>query len=421
MILTVGLLLTAIFIATLAFRVQRALLQNNITGLLYNPLLYLFVFVYFYLVLGTLLSPTGHLLVGFAFHSEASAQASWLCYYYFIVVASFYWLSRDRQLRYAAFRLGAIGELLAILFMLALPYAYFLLLTQGPALAELQTNRYAAMKFFSEAFSQRGFGQTYCIAMAGCTLYALRFPQDPKVPLIFMAGILPFLVADYFQNARGTMFGIFTLIFILVCTRRQKLYITPAVSVVIALMIFGIIWRTDYRSASFGTNLLASLSELYLTRASVDYVIGSDTNAGLFHLFSSSLDRIIPGIAKAIDGSNVPYFTDYIEQTMKLSFGLAGNLVSEAYYYGGLPFALISPLIIAGVYALMARSRALCYLPGFIFNIFLIVTTIGMVRNGFYSGFATIIGVMLILLSFITFFGGAIQVLEEAVDDSGTS
>lgn len=413
MILFTGLLLTAVFIATLAFRVQRALLNNNITGLLYNPSLYLFVFVYFYLVLGTLLSPTGQMLVGFAFYSEASDQASWLCYYYFAVVSGFYWMSRDRLLRYREFQLGAIGELTAALFMLALPYAYFLLLTQGPALAELQTNRYAAMKFFSEAFSQKGFGQTYCVSMAACTIYALRYPQDPKVPWIFMIGILPFLVADYFQNARGTIFGIFTLGFILLCTRRQKLYIAPAFSAVVALMIFGIIWRTDYRSASFSTNLLASLSELYLTRASVDYVIGSDANAGLFHLFSSSLDRILPGIAKAIDDSNVPYFTDYIEQTMKLSFGLAGNLVSESYYYGGLPFALISPLIIGSIYLLMASSRALCYLPGFIFNIFLIVTTIGMVRNGFYSGFATIIGAMLILLSFITFFGGGIQVLEE--------
>lgn len=416
MILAVGLLLTLVFVATLTYRVQLAMQQENITGLLYNPLLYLFVFVYLYMVLGSLLAPAGQALIGFVFYAEASDQASWLCFYYFAVITGFYWLSRDRQLRYMELKLGVIGELTAGLCLLALPYAYFLLLTQGPALAELQTNRYAAMQFFAEAFSQNGFGQTYCIAMAGCTLYALRFPEDPKVPLIFLIGILPFLAADYFQNARGTIFGIFTLVFILICTRRQKLYITPAIAAVSALMLFGIIWRTDYRSVDLATNLLSSLSELFLTRSSVDYVIGSDTNVGLFHLFSSSLDRIIPGIAQTIDDSNVPYFTDYIEHTMRLSFGLAGNLVSESYYYGGLTFTLISPVIIGSIYLTVAHSRGLCFLPGFIFNVFLIVSTIGMVRNGFYSGLATIVGAMLILLSFITFFGGRIQVLEELDD-----
>ncbi len=420
MILTVGLLLTLVFVATLTYRVQLALQQENITGLLYNPSLYLFVFVYLYMVLGSLLAPAGQALIGFVFYAEASNQATWLCFYFFAITTLFYWSSRDRLLNYAEFRLGAIGELTFGLSLLALPYAYFLLLSYGPALAELQGSRYAAMQFYAESFSRQGFGQVYCVAMAACTLYALRYPKDPKAALVFLICTLPFLAADYFQNARSTIFGIFTLMFILVCTRNQRLYITPAIAVVVALMIFGIVFRTDYRSMSLGTNMLSSLAELYLTRSSVDYVIGSDTHAGIYHLFSSSLDRIIPGIANMIDDSNVPYFTDYIEQTMKLSFGLAGNLVSESYYYGGLTFTLISPFIIGSIYWLVGRSRSLCYLPGFIFNVFLIVSTIGMVRNGFYSGLATIIGVMLILLSFITFFGRHIQVLDETDIDHET-
>ncbi|MEL0028513.1 MAG: hypothetical protein VW625_07630, partial [Perlucidibaca sp.] len=350
MILFAGLLLTAVFIATVGYRVHAAVAAQNITGLLYNPVLYLFFFVYFYMVLGTMLSPAGQSLVGFVFYDEASDQASWLCYYYFVVTLLCYWISRDRQLRYADIELGAMGELTLGLSLIALPYAYFLLITQGPALAELQSSRYAAMQYYAEAFSQKGFGQTYCIAMAAATLYTLRFPRDPKAVLVVLVCIFPFLAADYLQNARSTMFGIMTLVFILLCTRQQKLYVMPAVAAIVALMLFGLVFRTDYRSLSLGTNLLSSLSELFLTRASVDYVVGSNPDVGLYHLFTASMDRILPGLAKVLDDSNVEYFTDYIEHTMKLSFGLAGNLVSEAYYYGGLPFALISPVLIGGLY-----------------------------------------------------------------------
>lgn len=413
MILLAGLLLTLMFALTLGARVRAAVAQRNITGLLYNPVLYLFVFTYLYMVIGSLLSPAGQALIGFVFLEQASDQATWLCFYYFVIATGFYWASRDRKLRYAEVRFGVIGEITFGLALIAIPYAYFLLATQGPGLAELQSSRYAAMQYFADAFAQKGFGQVYCISVAACTLYYLRFPDDRKNVLVFALALLPFAATDYLQNGRSTLLGIATMIFILVCTRRQKLYVTPALVIVTALMIFGVVLRTDYRSQSIETNLLSSLAELYLTRASVDYVIESSPDAGLFHLFSSSLDRILPGLEKAIDGSNVPYFTDYIEHTMRLSFGLAGNLASESYYYGGLPFALLSPVIIGGIYLLVSRSQALCFLPGYIFNMFLIVSTIGMVRNGFYSGLATIIGVMLILLVYITFFARHIRVLAE--------
>ena len=413
MILFTGLLLTLVFLAMLQHRVTQAIVNQNITGLLYNPLLYLFGGGWAYLVLGTLLAPTGQRLIGFVFYADASDMASWLCYYAFGVITVFYFFSRDRVLSYVPFQLGIVGELAILLLLICLPYAYFTLIKYGPGLFLLHESRYEAMKYYADTFATQGqYGQMYCVTIAVCLIYKLRFPQDWKTDVLFLVGTLPFLATDYLQNARGTILGVFVLYFILYCSRKQKLYITPILMIFGGLLLFGLMLRTDYQNTSLGDNFVSAFSEFFLTRSSVDYVIGNHTDMGLFHLFSASLDRIVPGLEKAIDGSGTLYFTDYVEKTMGLSFGLAGNIVSESYYYGGLGFALASPVIIGAIYAAIARSNAICFLPGFLLNIFLISSTQMFIRNGFYSGFATVVGVMLIHLSFITFLGQRIRILE---------
>lgn len=409
-----GLLLSIVFLVTLLRRLSLATRTGNTTGFILNPLLYLLVTSYFYMVIGSMTAQAGQQTMGFAFRTEASDTATLLCYYYFVVILIAYSLNRDLYLRVLPIELGVIGSIAGLSLLLVVPFSYFILIQYGPGLAALQGNRYAAMTYYIDNFLHTGlYGQLYCVGLLATLLFIFKNQNRRLGFLLFIVVTFPFVTADYLQNGRGTITAIFLCLYLLVSLRTGKIYVMPAVIFLVLIVAFGIIYRIDYQNSSVGDMLLFASSEFFLTRSSLDLIIDTQPVTQFQDLITSCLTKVLPGAIREFFDLNYVSYTDYVKRAMSLSFGLAGNIAAESYFFGGMVFSLISPLIICSFYALIYRWQAFKSLPGFIMTIYIILSTQNMVRTSFYENMALLIGLFMILFSYLLIFGRRIWILEE--------
>ncbi len=409
-----GLLLTLAFMVILARRLSLATRTGNAVGFILNPTLYLLVIGYFYMVVGSMTAEAGQQTMGFSFRAEASDTASLLCYYYFFIFLLAYALNKDRFLKLRPIELGVIGNIAGMSLLFVVPFSYFILATYGPGLAALQDNRYSAMTYYIDNFLRAGFyGQLYCIGLLASLLFIFKHQKRLWGLLLFVVVAFPFVAADFLQNGRGTITSIFLCFYLLITLRTGKIYVMPIVIFVLLLVAFGIFYRLDYANSSIGDFLLFSSSEFFLTRSSLDLIIDAQPNTPFFDLISSCLTKVLPGAIRDFFDLTYVSYTDYVKRTMSLSFGLAGNIAAESYFFGGMTFSLISPLIIASFYTLVYRWQAFKSLPGFILAIYIILSTQNMVRTSFYENMALLLGLFLILFSYLLIFGRRIWILRE--------
>jgi len=95
-------------------------------------------------------------------------------------------------------------------------------------------------------------------------------------------------------------------------------------------------------------------------------------------------------------------FTVDLDYINKIGYSLANNIVGESLYYGGIEFAIISPLIIGGIIYGLYKFRVFKTFPGFIFMCFVIASLRGTVRGNFYSSFLQNIWLMYSYLIWLT-------------------
>lgn len=408
-----GLLLTALFLMVTIYRMVHAMRTGNITGYLLNPLLYLMVLSFPYLVVGSMLSGPGHALAGFIFSPEAAFEATLVCYYFFLVILGFYFQTPDRDVVISVNQIGIIGTISTFILLISIPFSYAVLVQHGSALGALQGNRVSAMTYYGDVFlGQNYFGQLYCLGSLASILFVLKYPQSRKAVLLFFVSLFPFILTDYLQNGRGVMMSTFMIFYILFCIHRQKIYIAPVIAFVVFLSIFGIIYRTDYNNLDFTENLLNAFAEFYLTRATLDQIIDSNTLFTLQDMLDNGLSRLLPSVLRDAIGVESLSYTNYMQAQMDLSFGLAGNIVAESYFFGGFGFILVSPLIICAIYRKIYVSDAFTRLPLFLFNFYLISYTQNIVRTAFYENLFLIIGLFVTMFLFIIVFGRNIEVLK---------
>jgi hypothetical protein len=135
-----------------------------------------------------------------------------------------------------------------------------------------------------------------------------------------------------------------------------------------------------------------------------DYYENGDLGEYLLRSFFNFLPDVINKIIFGYEdrqGLNVSEIiaNDY---SSKIGFSLGINLPSEAIYYGGTPFAFISPFIIGGITYLLNRFGIYKTFPGFIFLCFYISLLRGIVRGTFYDNFMPIIYWMFSYLIWMT-------------------
>jgi hypothetical protein len=101
-------------------------------------------------------------------------------------------------------------------------------------------------------------------------------------------------------------------------------------------------------------------------------------------------DRLLDDVNRNYAG----YIAKFYKKDFNINSGLAGNIVTESLFYGGLNFTILSPIIIGGFLYSLNQFMIYKKFPGFIFYCLLISNLRGMVRDSFYNNVLEHIGLM---------------------------
>lgn len=396
-VIVVSLALTLFFVYVLRVRLTAASTMGNVAGFLLNPLLYLVVYGFLYLVLGTWLSRPGmdHFL--FRFSEDASIAADALCLFAFFVMLCFYARSVDYSIQFLALDIGVLRQISIILLVLSSVAAWAALAVYGPGLLALQFSRGAAAEYYMANFLGRAyFGQLCNVTYIACIL--IFFIGRMRRPAIswFLFLMLPYLIADYMQNGRAVIVACLTTVMLFYFIAKERVYLVFGFAAFVGLAFMGIYFRTDYGVYALKDNFMNATTEFYLTRHALDAMIESGAHSGAFGAVNLALSQIMPGFIKSALGIYGERYTDYVQGYLGLSFGLSGNILAEAFYYGGYPLAVFVPFLISVVYYQLNRAQWIGTVPGVIFLLVVITSTQYMMRVGFFEVFSRNIGAMLL-------------------------
>jgi hypothetical protein len=155
-----------------------------------------------------------------------------------------------------------------------------------------------------------------------------------------------------------------------------------------------------------GDVLLYLSGELCATRLTTVITYDSFLNSSdLFSYCLSSILNVFPSFITSIIIEQPENYTgiirDYYEHKLRHNTGMAGNIVSETLFYGGIPFAIITPIIIGSIFLFFNKIKIYQTLPGFIYYCLLIARLRNYFRIGFYHSFFSLITLMLTVLLWI--------------------
>lgn len=403
---SVNIVYIAVGLTYLAYTVRRARRAGNsrkVAGFILNPCFYLSGYAFLYLLLGTLISESGQEMYGFGFSDETRSLSNSLMLYYFLVFFAAYAASDDKVL--ALKKRVAIKSLafVRVIGIVCLLIASAILVVHGPALFSMSGDRNQVYAYFVEhIFYDLRYGTLINFMLLFFVCEYLAAKPNVSVLRIALLAFLPVFFIELMLGGRAALLKIFLSIFIVTCLKKGKLYLRYLLYSFLTLAAIGLIQRFDISAMEIGQTALSALGELILTRTTTDLVIENSLSGNGFMYSISSALALFPGAVNTLIFPNSVNYIDVVSSTAGREFGVGGNIVSEAYYYGGLGFALVSPIIIAVSMYLLNRARFTMHLPGFLFLLFVILGLQNVMRTSFYDQLPAYVYLMCSYFLFIT-------------------
>lgn len=378
----------------------RRLLRNK-TGALLNPLFYLMIFSYLYLLL-----PSFYIewvvfdLYNIDITEHNFVVSQYMCLWYLLVFYIFYLISKDNLIIRNDTNVykGVYQASLAVYFLIIL-LLLWIIATEVPHIYAARGDRGEALGIYYERVLTRYRIAIVTFVMLGVT--AIIILQSKK--LIYLAPLLLFCLIDYSHGGRTLTFLVFVFSYINIVLLKHKLYLKYAIPAVVAMILAGILQRYDMSTLLGG--LYMAGAEFSNTRITTSYVIGHpEVHGNIIEYFFVSVSRLLPGgiLSKLVNPTG-EWYGDIVSSKVDIGFGLAGNLVTESVYYGGMLFGVISPLIIGGIYYSLNYFKVYKNLIGFVFVLFLCAKTQEIMRTYFYDHIFYLLGIEIFYLFFILF------------------
>lgn len=400
------------YLAYTVRRARRAAHSDRVVGFILNPCFYLSGYAFLYLLLGTLISEAGQEMYGFGFSDETRSLSNSLMLYYFVIFFAAYAASDDKVLAFerrisikslALVRLTGFGCLLV---------ASAILVIHGPTLLSMSADRNQVYAYFVEhIFYDWRYGTLINFMILFFICEYLVSKPDASALRVALFVFLPVLVIELLLGGRAALLKIFLGVFIVTCLKRGKLYLRYLAYSFIALTAIGLVQRFDVTTMEIGQTALSALGELILSRTTTDLVIENGLSGNGFVYSISSVLSLLPGVVNTFVFPNSINYIDAVAGSAGREFGLGGNIVSEAYFYGGLWFALISPFIIAASMFWLNGARFTRRFPGFLFLLFVILGLQNMMRTSFYDQLPVYVYLMCSYFLFITLLDSGNRVL----------
>jgi hypothetical protein len=343
----------------------------------------------------------------FNFSDQIYNDTNVLCNWYVFVFLIYYLLSKDQDLEpVEEYRPKPPTYWIAIFFTALSTLVFvFLLFSYGEKFWSLG-DRVKAFKYSGEILGQYKYAVFLNIFIASVAVITWRKRSFYPYLLIPIAISLDLL-------AKGRVIAWFYLMFAYVnyVVISKKMAITIAVPVAL-LLVSTVFLRIKADSHSTNDFLIVittifsdSINNRFVVPICYKDYLGTG-NLGEYLLFS--LFQFLPNTITLplFDYSSVgqTVLSSVVDQSYihKTGYGLATNIVAESLYYGGVDFAIISPLIIGGVIYGLYASRVFTTFPGFILFCFIVSGLRGTVRGNFYNSFLPSIGLMCTYLIWLT-------------------
>lgn len=393
------------YIAYTIRRARRAMQSGRVAGFILNPCFYLSGYAFLYILLSTLISEAGQKIYGFSFSDETRSLSNLLMLYYFFIFFAVYAASEDKILKFEkniSINSRAHVRLLGICCVL---FASVILTVHGPTLLSMSTDRNQAYAYFVDhIFYNLRYGAliNFMILVFVCECLASKPDTNPLRIAMFV--FLPILIIELLLGGRAQLLKIFLSVFILICLNSGKLHLRYLLYAFIVLAAIGLIQRFDFTTLAAGESALSALGGLVLSRTTLDLVIENSLSGNGFEYLISSAIALMPGVVKTLLYPDSVNYIDVVTSISGRAYGLGGNIVSESYYYGGLLFSLVSPLIISASMYWLNSARFTRRLPGFLFLLFVILGLENMMRISFYDQLPTYVYLMFSYFLFITVF-----------------
>ena len=280
--------------------------------------------------------------------------------------------------------------------------ALFVLLRHGPALFALSGDRASSYEYYArEILDVYKLQLVFSLALVASTL---RYIQTRK--LISFYPLVPFVAIDVLQGGRGYSFAaivVFGLNFLMLNMSRFK-RVALALTLSVIFLFSSAFFRRYINVDETADPLLILFGEFFFTRLTGQIVYDNLASQGdLLTYFFVAISKLLPQFIVAPffnEKDLVPYYV-VVNDWVGAGFGLAGSIVSESIYYGGVGFGFFSPIIIATIFLFLNRSGFIFGLGGYLFFLILSSSMYLIFRTDFYSNFFSIIYKFLFYFSLI--------------------
>ncbi len=383
-------------------------LKKNFYSLI-NPSFYLLLLSYLYLTISSTFLYNYIYLVRniepwFTTFSDESIQTtSLICNWFTFVFLIFYIFSQEPKSVKLSFYPQKITYQIAIILTVLISIIFtFILIDKGGELQAIQ-GRHEALVFFSDKILVT-YQYPYLLYFLLASLSVITW-RSRNFKWYFVL-IIP-MITELLSRGRDLSFLIlvYTYLNYVAISRKPRFLIITCIGLGLTATVF---FRSrEFHLDQIGDILIYLFGEIFATRLTTiityDHFLASG-NLGNFLLYSilNVFPSPITNFWVDTPRNYVYYLQDFYRYHLVYSnSGLAGNIASESLYYGGISFALITPIIIGTIMECINRLKIYQIFPGFIYCCFLIAKLRIFIRIGFYDSFFSLVTFMLFYLSWI--------------------
>ncbi|XWN52168.1 oligosaccharide repeat unit polymerase [Anoxybacillus flavithermus] len=385
--------------------------KNNRRGSILNLTLYPLIFAYLYLLFPSSFIEYSISAFGFRISEKSIIISNLLCIWYVIVFLFFYIISKDRTVVLIESKpekiTYIIGVFLSIIVSIVLIY---ILIYEAPQIIAVRDNRIEAFHIYvNEVFFKYKIGMLFNITVGSFLVFFWR----KKINFVHFIPLILFILLDQTHGGRALTFFIIIILYVNYVVAKNKMYFKFILIGVSLLFLSGFLQRA-VEGQTLESALFFLSGEFTNTRITTSYIIEYlSGNGNFFEYMLRSFMSLFPQQLSASILDPEPWYGSLVSQHMDYyGMGFAGNIVSEALYYGGIFFAIVSPVIIGLFYFLLERLAIYKKFPGYVFTMLLIAKTQDIFRTGFYETVPQYIYLMFSYLIFITLFEFKKKVIE---------
>ncbi|EKO3674150.1 hypothetical protein M3923_002840 [Vibrio metschnikovii] len=368
--LVVNLLIFLLTMIYLLYRSNKAVKSGDMVGFLLNPLLYFVFFGLLYLIFSNILVSLGAfniLPTGLPENINLKTHSSIYTTLFFVSLLFCYIFSKDIKglqfslLKYKPYNEFFLNFIVVMIFLLMT----YILISHYKVLLSLRGDRASVYGYFANDI-YKPYKLGVVVNVYSAVLIFLSLSKNKMSRFIVLLPFLIFALLDFLQGGRSIIIRLIVILYIIFAIKKNKLYIYQSF---VCFVVLSIVFVWERLSSSSGLAALFTVfGEFIFTRLTVDYVLYYNLHGDWYTALLKYVLSVFPGKLNGYFLEDEIGYAELISNYSGLSWGLAGNIVSEALFYFGngfifsIVFVMLTCLVHYNRYTIMT-------MPFFIINI----------------------------------------------------